>query len=118
MKLKTGIIMIFLVIGLLGVPSCISAQEYQVSPSDTVLDSNLAAMHLNALTSAVKGGSRGGSKSFSSAKKTVKKLSDDDAGDDAGDGDGDGDGGSWWIAIVIIVIITAIIAIWLLFLRK
>lgn len=113
MKLKTGIIMIFLVIGLLGVPNCISAQEYQVSPSDAVLESSLATMHLNALTPAVKGGRGGGSKSFSSAKKTVKKLSD---GDD--DEDVSGDGGSWWIAIIIIVIIIAIIAVWYLFLRK
>jgi len=110
MKLKTVIIMIFLVIGLLGVPNCISAQEYHVSPSDAVLESSLAATHLNALTPAVKGGSRGGSSSGIS--KTVKKLSDGD------DDDASGDGGSWWIAIIIIVIIIAIIAVWYLFLRK
>ncbi|MDI6724360.1 MAG: hypothetical protein QMD61_06900 [Methanobacterium sp.] len=110
MKLKTVIIMTFLVIGLLGVPNCISAQEYQVSPSDAVLESSLAATHLNALTPAVKGGSRGGSSSGIS--KTVKKLSDGD------DDDASGDGGSWWIAIIIIVIIIAIIAVWYLFLRK
>lgn len=114
MKIKTGILTILLVLGLLGVPSCTFAQSYEDSSTNAVLESSVTVMaQTNGLTSAVKGSS-GGKSSSSSASKTVKKVSD---GDD--DTDDSGDGGSWWwIAIIIIVIIIAIIAVWYFFLRK
>lgn len=113
MKLKTGVLVIFLVFGLLGVPNCIFAQDYDDS-SNAVLESSIPAMtQTSGLNVQVKGG-KGGFSSSKSASKTVKKLSD---GDDDGDVSDD-DGGSWWIAIIIIIIILVIIAAWYLFLRK
>lgn len=70
MKLKTGIIMIFLIIGLLGIPNCISAQEYQVSSSGAILESNSASIHLNALTPAAK---KSGAQKVSAAPKKPLK---------------------------------------------
>lgn len=114
MKIKTGIIAIILVLGLLGVPNCIFAQSFEDSSANTVLESSIPVIaQTNGLTPAVKGSS-GGKSSSSSASKTVKKLSD---GDDD-DADASGDGSSWWIAIIIIVIIIGIIAVWFFFLRK
>ncbi len=117
MKLKTGVLVIFLVFGLLGVPNCIFAQDYDYS-SNAVLKSSIPTMtQTNGLNLAVKGG--GGKGGFSSAKssasKTVKKLD----GDDDGDADGD-DGGSGWIIAIIIIVILGIIGIlvWYFFLRK
>jgi hypothetical protein len=113
MKLKTGVLVILLVIGLLGVPNCIFAQDYDYS-SNAVLESSIPTVtQTDGLNVQVKGSS--GGKSFSSSKsvsKTVKKLDGDD--DDAS---GD-DGGSWWIAIIIIIIILVMIAAWYFFLRK
>ncbi len=109
MKLKTVFIVIFLVIGLLGVPNYIFAQQYHDSPSDTVLQSNLPAlMDSNGLVPQLKGGRGGGSSS--GASKAIKKLDDDDD-DVSGD-----DGGSWWIVLIVIVIIA--ILVWYFFLRK
>lgn len=114
MKIKTGIIAILLVLGLLGAPSCTFAQSYEGSSTNAVLESSIPVMtQTNGLTPAVKGSS-GGKSSSGSASKTVKKLGD---GDDD-DVSGDGEGGSWWIAIIIIVIIIGIIAVWFFFLRK
>lgn len=113
MKLKTGILVIFLVFGLLGVPNCIFAQDYDDS-FNAVLESSIPTMtQTNGLTVNVKGGGgKGGFSSSKSASKTVKKL---DGDDDDTDSD---DGGSWWIAIIIIIIILLMIAAWYFFLRK
>ncbi|MGF7117276.1 hypothetical protein [Methanobacterium oryzae] len=114
MKLKTGVFLIFLVIGLLGVPNCIFAQDYDYS-SNAVLESSIPTMtQTNGLNVQVKGGGgKGGFSSSKSVSKTVKKLDSDD--DDDSDSD---DGGSWWIAIIIIIIILVMIAAWYFFLRK
>jgi len=70
MKLKTEILAIFLVVGLLGIPNCIFAQQYEDSTSDAVIQSNLqSTMLLNSLTPLVRrgGGGRG-------ARKAVRNL--------------------------------------------
>jgi len=111
MKLKTGILVIFLVFGLLGVPNCIFAQGNDYS-SNAVLESSAPIMaHTNGLNPEVKGG--GGKGGSSSISKSIKKADVDDA---AASGD---DGSSWWIILVIIVIIIIIaILVWYFFLRK
>jgi hypothetical protein len=118
MKLKTGILAIFLVIGLLGVPNCIFAQQYEDSTSDAVITSNLpSTMHLNSLTPLVKSSSKGGSSS--SASKAVKKIGGDD--DDSGDGGDSGDSGwDWTTIIIILVVLFGIIGVlvWYFVLRK
>lgn len=103
MKLKTGILIISLVIGLLGVPSCIFAQEYQDTSSNTVLKSSSpAVMQLNALNPEVKGGGGGGrgggsSSSKSSSSKTKKGDVDDDGNDT---GSSSGSSYLWLIALL------------------
>lgn len=118
MKLKTMILTIILVFGLLGVPNCIFAQE-GVS-SDAVLQSNIVpTMQLNSLNPEMKGGSRGSSSSSkSSTSKALKKI---DGDDDDTDGSGDGSGGvSWLTVIIILVVILGIIGflVWFFLLRK
>ena len=117
MKLKTGVLVIFLVFGLLGVPNCIFAQDYDYS-SNAVLESSVPTItQATGLNFEVKGGSKGGFSSAKSASKTIKKISDGDDDDTGGDS---GDGGSGWVTAIIIIVIIAIIAIaaWYFFLRK
>ncbi|MBI5679521.1 MAG: hypothetical protein HZC47_01285 [Methanobacterium sp.] len=84
MNLKTGILIISLVIGLLGVPNCIFAQEYQDTSSNTVLQSSSpAVMQLNILNPEIKGGGRGGHGSSSSSSKKAKTDSDDNSTDNS-----------------------------------
>lgn len=114
MRLKTGILAIFLFIGLLGVPNCIFAQQYEDSTSDAVIRSNLqSTMLLNSLTPLVKGSSKGGSSS-SSASKVSKKIGGDD--DDAGDGGG----WDWMTILIILIVLFGIIGVlvWYFVLRK
>lgn len=115
MKLKTGILVIFLVFGLLGVPNCIFAQDYDYS-SNAVLESSIPILtQTNGLNVQVKGssGGKGGFSSSKSVSKTVKKLDGDD--DDTSSDDGSG----WIIAIIILVILGIIgILVWYFFLRK
>jgi hypothetical protein len=116
MKLKTCILTIFLFIGLLGVPNCIFAQQYEDSSSDTVIQSNLqSTMLLNGLTPLVKGSSGGGKSSSSSASKAAKKVDgdDDDTADDSG-------GWSWITVIIILIVLFGIIGVlvWYFVLRK
>lgn len=113
MKLKTGVLVIFLVFGLLGVPNCIFAQNYD-DPSNAVLESSIPILtQTNGLNVQVKGGSKGGFSSSKSVSKTVKKLDGDD--DDTSSDDGSG----WIIAIIILVILGIIgILVWYFFLRK
>ena len=110
MKLKTGILVIFLVIGLLGVPNCIFAQDNSFS-SNAIFNSGLPIMsHINGLNPEVRGG--GGSKvGFTSVSKSAKKADIGDAASAVGD--------FWWIILVIIVIIVIIaILVWYFYLRK
>ncbi len=120
MKLKTGIFIIFLAIGLLGVPNCIFAQSYGSSASDVVLQNNLpATMHLSAINPEVKGGGGGGrGGSFSGSKSSSsKKIKSGD--DDLNDTDDSDDGSGWFIALMIIVVLGIIgILVWYYFLRK
>ena len=116
MKLKTGILAIFLFIGLLGVPNCIFAQQYEDSASDAVIQSNLqSTILLNGLTPLVKGSSGGGKSSSSSASKAAKKVDgdDDDTADDSG-------GWSWMTVIIILIVLFGIIGVlvWYFVLRK
>ncbi|MEN4005858.1 MAG: hypothetical protein PQ964_00615 [Methanobacteriaceae archaeon] len=100
MELKTIFTMIFLVIGLLGVPNCIFAQQCQDSPSDTILQSNLPALvDSNGLIPQLRRGGRGGG-GLRSTGEFADELVDE---------------GLWWIVILIIIII---IAVWYFFLRK
>jgi hypothetical protein len=116
MKLKTGILVIFLVIGLLGVPNCIFAQQYENSASNAVIKDDLqSTMLLNGLTPLVKGSSGGGkSSSSSSASKAVKKADGDD--DDATDNGG----WDWMTVIIILIVLFGIIGVlvWYFVLRK
>ncbi len=115
MRLKTGILAIFLFIGLLGVPNCIFAQQYEDSASDAVIQSNLqSTMLLNSLSPLVKGSSGGGKSSSSSASKSAKKVDgDDDTADDSG-------GWSWMTIIIILIVLFGIIGVlvWYFVLRK
>lgn len=120
MKLKTGILLSFLVIGLLIAPNCIFAQEYEDSASNAVIQSSVESnMVLNSLTPLIKGGGGGGrgggSSSSKSVSKAVKKADGDD--DDTTSSD---DGSGWWITAIIIIIILGIIGvlIWYFVLRK
>ena len=109
MKLKTGILAIFLFIGLFGVPNCIFAQQYEDSTSDGVIQSNLqSTLLLNGLTPLVKGSS-GGSKSSSSSSK----IHTDDVSDAVGDSSTDdgSNGWSWMTIIIILIIIFGIIGV-------
>jgi len=73
MKLKTEILAIFLVVGLLGIPNCIFAQQYEDSTSDAVIQSNLqSTMLLNSLNPLVRRGSGG-----RSVRRAVRKFDDD-----------------------------------------
>jgi len=73
MNLKTEILAIFLVVGLLGIPNCIFAQQYEDSTSDAVIQSNLqSTMLLNSLTPLVRRGGGG-----RSAHRAVRKFDDD-----------------------------------------
>jgi len=110
MKLKTGIFIIFLVIGLLGAPNCIFAQQYQDSASNTVIKSDLQSTTvLNSLTPLVKG----------SSGSSGKKIHTGDI-DDSGGSTGDDSGWNWMTIIIILVIIFGIIGVlvWYFFLRK
>jgi hypothetical protein len=116
MKLKTGILTIFLFIGLLGVPNCIFAQQYEDSSSDAIIQGDLqSTMLLNGLTPLVKGSSGGGKSSSSSASKAAKKVDgdDDDTADDSG-------GWSWITVIIILIVLFGIIGVlvWYFVLRK
>ncbi|HML04300.1 MAG TPA: hypothetical protein VK426_00860 [Methanobacterium sp.] len=115
MKLKAGILLIFLVIGLFGVPNCTFAQQYPDSSSNTVIKSDMQSTTLlNSLTPLVKG-SGGGSKGGSSSSS---KIHTDDA--DVSGGSGDDSGWNWMTIIIILVIILGIIGVlvWYFFLRK
>lgn len=119
MKIKTGILVLFLFIGLLGAPNCIFAQQYEDSTSDTSMQINPdSKMLLNGLTPLVKGGSGGGksSGSSSSASKAVKKIDGDDDSVDGGDAAGLG----WWTILIIVIVILGIIGVlvWYFVLRK
>ena len=108
MKLKTGILAIFLFIGLLGVPNCIFAQQYEDSGLDTIVQSSLqSTMLLNSLTPLVKGSS-GGGKSSSSSSSSKKVKSGDDVDDNSTD---DGSGWSWMTIIIILVVLFGIIGV-------
>lgn len=118
MKLKTGILALFLVIGLFGVPNCIFAQEYKDSSSNTFIQSKIQSeMLLNSLNPLVKGSSGGGKSSSSSASKAVKK-----AGDDSDDNstDDSNSGWSWMSVIIILVVLFGLIGVlvWYFILRK
>jgi hypothetical protein len=110
MKLKTGIIAIFLFIGLLGVPNCIFAQQYEDSAHADVIQSNLqSTMLLNSLTPLVKGSS-GGSKGSSSSSSSSKKVKDGDDVDDNSTDDSNS-GWSWMTIIIILIVIFGIIGV-------
>ncbi|MBI5679520.1 MAG: hypothetical protein HZC47_01280 [Methanobacterium sp.] len=120
MNLKAGILIISLVIGLLGVPNCIFAQEYQDTTSNSVLQSSSpAAMQLNSLNPEVKGGGGGGGRgggSSGSKSSSSKKVKDGDSDDNSTD-----DGSGWgWTSIIIILIILGVIgaAVWYFMMRK
>lgn len=120
MKLKTGILALFLVIGLLGVPNCIFAQEYKDSSSNTFIQSNIQSeMLLNSLNPLVKGSSGGGKSSSSSASKAVKKAGDGDDSDDNSTDDSNS-GWSWMSVIIILVVLFGLIGVlvWYFILRK
>lgn len=120
MTLKTGILVIFLVFGLLGAPNCIFAQQYKDSAS-TVIQSNLPSeMQLNSLTPLVKGSSGGGKSSSSSSSKSVSKAVKKADGDDDDDTTDDGSGFSWITVIIILVVLFGIIGVlvWYFVLRK
>lgn len=119
MKLKTGILALFLVIGLLGVPNCIFAQEYEDSSSSEVMQINQHTILLNGLTPLVKGSSGGGKSSSSSASKAVKKAGDGDDSDDNSTDDSNS-GWSWMSVIIILIVLFGLIGIlvWYFILRK
>ena len=114
MKLKTGILAIFLFIGLLGVPNCIFAQEYQGSASDAVIKSNSeSTLLLNGLTPLVKGSSK-------SSSSSSKKIHTDDADDSGDTSTGDDSGWSWMTILIILIVLFGIIGVlvWYFVLRK
>ncbi len=118
MKIKTGLLAIFLFIGLLGVPNCIFAQPFEDSVSFTIINGNSDSnLFLNGLTPLLKGSSGGGGKSSgSSASKSVKKAdgSDDNSNDD-------GSGGWGWLTLLIIgIVVLGIIGVlvWYFVLRN
>ncbi len=120
MKFKTGIIALFLFVGLLIVPNCTFAQECESSASESFLQANLSSlMHFNSLTPVLKGGG-GGSKGGSSSSKSSsskKVKSDDDSNDNSTD---DNNSGIGWLAILIIIIVVLGIIgflVWYLVLR-
>jgi hypothetical protein len=113
MKILTVITMIFLVFGLLGVPSGVFAQESSSVGAD-IISQHSNSMVVDNMVPLLKG-SRGG---FSSSSK-IHHADVDDVSDAASD-DSTGGDGSGWLTIIIIIIIIAIIAIavWYFFLRK
>jgi hypothetical protein len=115
MKISTAIITIFLIFGLLGVPSGVFAQEASPTGSDSASQYSTSIV-LDNMVPLLKV-SRGSSSSSSSKK--LKIDTDDDDSDASGDPTG-GDGSGWLITIIILIVIIAIIAIavWYFFLRK
>ena len=101
MKMMNVLLTIFLISGFLMVPSAVFAMD-EASPGSASLTS--AAAFEDVLEPQVKGSSRSSSKI---------KISD-------GDDDVSGEvGGSWWIFLIIgLIIVIAIIAVWYFFLRK
>ena len=110
MKILTYVIAIFLVFGLLGVPSSAFAQDSSSTGSDINLQHSDSTFLSNNFIPLLKGGSHASKKLHSA---------DDDVSDASGDSTSD-DGWGWLITIVIVIIIIAIIAVavWYFFLRK
>lgn len=112
MKIFAAIITIFLIFGLLGIPSGVFAQESSSTGSDSTPQYSTSIV-MDSMVPLLKGGSRGGSSSF-------KKIKTSD-GDDDGSTDDDSSGGfSWITAIIILVVFLGIIGVlvWFFFLRK
>ena len=104
MNLKYGFLMIFLFIGLITVPNCIFAHEYQNTNSKMVINSDLNSITLsNIMPPLLK----------ASSSKT--KIHTDDA-----DVSGDLSGVDWTTIIIIIIVALVIIGIllWYFVLRK
>lgn len=121
MKISTAIITIFLVFGLLGVPSGVFAQESSSTGSEIALQYSNSIV-LDNMIPLLKGGSRGGSSSSkSSSSKKFKVDGDDDDSDDSDDStDDDSSGGFGWTTAIIILIVLGLIGVlaWFFFLRK
>lgn len=117
MKISTAIITIFLILGLLGVPNGVFAQESSPTGSDSTIQCSDSAV-LNSMVPLLKGGSRSSSKS-SSSKKLKFDGDDDDSADDSTD-DGSSGGFSWVTAIIMLVVFLGIVGVlaWFFFLRK
>jgi len=118
MGLSSGILSLFLILGLLLVPNCVFAEETESGSSDYTTESGIPAIIAdNDLNPAIKGGgggSRGGSSSYSgSSSSSSKKVKVDDV-DDIADGEGD----SWWIWIIIAIIAIIIIIAVLWYLKR
>ena len=112
MKILTYLMAIFLVFGLLGVPSGVFAQETSLTGSSILQASNSVIDNTAPL---LKGGIK------TKAAKKIHSGDDDDTSNTGNNSTDDSDDGSgWWVAIIIIIIIIAIIilAVWFFFLRK
>lgn len=113
MKISTAIITMFLILGLLGVPSGVFAQESSPTGPDSTIQCS-DSMVLNSMVPLLKG-----SKSSSSKKKLDIDIDDDDDTDDSTD-DGSSGGFSWITAIIMVVLFLGIVGFlaWFFFLRK
>jgi hypothetical protein len=112
MKLKTGILVLILFIGLIVFPNSVFAQDNTVSAPENVLYSNLPTiMDSCSLSPQLKGGGGGGgggkggsssssSKSSSSSSKKVKDGDDDTDGNSTNSSSS----GMSWITLVLLII--------------
>ena len=114
MKILTYLIAIFLVFGLLGVPSGVFAQETSLTISESTLQHS-DPMILENMVPLLKGGGH-----FSShASKKVHGGDGDDTSDTGNNSTDDSDDGSgWWITLIIILIIIAIVVLAVWYFRK
>ncbi|MGB9978673.1 hypothetical protein [Methanobacterium sp.] len=118
MKILTYIMTVFLIIGLLGVPNSVFAQESSTGSNSVLKDSNSVVFDNTVpLLKGSSGGSRGGSSS--SSKSSSKKIHDGDDDDDDDTTSGSS-GGFWIIAIIFLVVFLGLIGflVWFFFLRK
>ena len=114
MKILTYLIAIFLVFGLLGVPSGVFAQESSSAISESTLQHN-NPMILESMVPLLKGGGH-----FSShVSKKVHGGDGDDTSDTGNNSTNDSDDGfGWWITLIIILIIIAIVVLAVWYFRK
>ena len=117
MKRIRWIIAIFLILGVLGVPGSVFAQETSSAGSDVTVQHDTSTFLSYSITPLLKGG--GGFKGiFKHSDDAADSLSS--GNNSSGNSTSSSSGSGWITGIIVLIIIIAIIgaAVWYLFLRK